>query len=71
MSQQLSQRRLQLARVADVPTGARVRHFDELDEATQTFVARAAAGKRSDGAAVDLFEGDVVVFTDYFSVSAA
>lgn len=71
MPQQLAQPRLQLSRVAEAPLDARVRHFDELDEATQTFVARVAAGEAPVGDAPDLRAGDVVVFTDYFSVCAA
>ena len=75
MPQELLRPLVRLSRVTDVPSDARVRHFDELDEETQTFVARFAAGwvdavDPFTGDAGDLVAGDVVVFTDYFSVSS-
>lgn len=82
MPRELLRPRVRLSRVTDVPSDARVRHFDELDEETQTVVARFAAGWVDAAAPVagdaadpfagdtDLVAGDVVVFTDYFSVSA-
>ena len=63
MPQELLRPPVRLSRVTDVPADARVRHFDELDEETQTFVARFAAewADAADpfvGDAVDLFTGD-------------
>lgn len=71
MTQQLVPSRLRLSRVVSVPDGARIRHFDELDDPSQDFVARVAAGEDVAGESAELFDGDVVVFTGYFSVSAA
>ncbi|KTG09341.1 hypothetical protein AUR64_16305 [Haloprofundus marisrubri] len=56
-------------RTDTVPAGARVRHFDELDERAQQMVVAAANGQLSNTASVPgLRSGDVVVFTDYYRV---
>ena len=50
-----------------VPPGARVRDFDELDDSTQQFFLSTA----NDGAVPPgrgLSQGDIVVFTDYYRV---
>jgi hypothetical protein len=52
---------------AQVPAGARVRDFDELDDRTQEFFLSTA----TDGtvpAGFGLSQGDIVVFTDYYRV---
>jgi len=53
-----------------VPADARVRHYDELDEGTQTYLESVARGHATDGGNPDpsLSPGDVVVFTDYYRV---
>ncbi|WP_224268328.1 hypothetical protein [Haloprofundus salinisoli] len=56
-------------RTETVPAGARVRHFDELDESAQQLVLEAANGQLTNTATVsDLRSGDIVVFTDYYRV---
>ena len=52
---------------AQVPPGARVRDFDELDDRTQDFfLSTATDGTVPPG--FGLSQGDVVVFTDYYRV---
>ena len=50
-----------------VAEGARVRHFDQLDERTQEFFL-ATAADRTVPEGRGLERGDVVVFTDYYRV---
>ncbi|WP_224449033.1 hypothetical protein [Haloprofundus salilacus] len=58
-----------VTRTDSVPAGARVRHFDELDESAQQHVLAAANGQLTNTASVsNLRSGDVVVFTDYYRV---
>lgn len=53
-----------------VPETARVRHFDELDDAAQEFLVQVAEGAspRDPTNLSGLNEGEVVVFTDYFHI---
>jgi hypothetical protein len=59
-----------VSRTDSVPESARVRHFDELDDSAQEYVAHAARGISPQETATlsGLSEGDVVVFTDHFHV---
>jgi hypothetical protein len=57
-----------VARVDAVRGGGRVRHFDELDDASQRLVADAAGGRKRCVDAPGLDHGDVVVFTEYYEV---
>lgn len=72
MPQQLTHSSVRLEPLTTVPMKGRVRHFDELDEGAQEavihHVAGLTGGVRDSG---DLKDGDVVVFTDYFSVRRA
>jgi hypothetical protein len=62
----------QLRRLTTVPQDARVHHYDELDERTQTAVAVAveSGGAFSPEPSARVAPGDVVVYTDYFEVSS-
>lgn len=51
--------------VEQVSPDAHVRHFDELDESAQSFLAD---GGEAGTVPEDLDDGDVVVFTDYYRV---
>jgi len=57
-------------RTDSVPESARVRHFDELDDAAQEYLAHVAEGAspRDPTNLSGLDEGDVVVFTDYYHI---
>jgi hypothetical protein len=53
-----------------VPETARVRHFDELDDAAQEYLYDVTTGgsPRDPSTLSGLQEGDVVVFTEYLRV---
>ncbi|WP_338737642.1 hypothetical protein [Haloplanus salilacus] len=57
-------------RTNSVPESARVRHFDELDDAAQEYLVHVEAGAspRDPTTLSGLDEGDVVVFTDYYHI---
>ena len=57
-------------RTETVPENARVRDFDELDDAAQEYLAYAVEGAspRDPTNLSGLEEGDVVVFTDYYRI---
>jgi hypothetical protein len=57
-------------RTNSVPESARVRHFDELDDAAQEYLAHAVEGAspRDPTTLSGLSEGDVVVYTDYYRI---
>lgn len=59
---------MRLRRTGRVPPDARVRHYDELGEATQAAVAELAGQPRTAPESVDLEDGDVVKFTDYYRI---
>jgi hypothetical protein len=61
-----------LRQLDSVPADATVRHYDELDEPTQSAISAAVGGGRafSPDDSTRLGPGDVVVFTGYFRVSA-
>ncbi|EMA66921.1 hypothetical protein C461_09192 [Halorubrum aidingense JCM 13560] len=61
---------MRLRRTGRVPTDARVRHYDELDEDTQVAVLELAGRPRTAPETGDLDDGDVVKFTDYYEVRA-
>jgi hypothetical protein len=63
-------RRLRLRRTGRVPTDARVRHYDELDDDEQAVVRELAGAPWTAPETGDLDDGDVVKFTDYFRVRA-
>ncbi|SFH62509.1 hypothetical protein SAMN04488066_11317 [Halorubrum aquaticum] len=63
-------RRMRLRRTGRVPPDARVRHYDELEEATQAAVAELAGRPRTAPESADLEDGDVVKFTDYYRIRA-
>ncbi|WP_248896841.1 hypothetical protein [Haloplanus halobius] len=57
-------------RTETVPETARVRDFDELDDAAQEFFVGVAEGvsPRDPATLPGLSEGDIVVFTDYYHI---
>jgi hypothetical protein len=57
-------------RTEAVPENARVRDFDELDDAAQGYLLHVVEGAspRDPSNLSDLEEGDVIVFTDYYRV---
>jgi hypothetical protein len=57
-------------RTETVPESARVRDFDELDDAAQEYLAHAVEGAspRDPTTLSGLSEGDVVVYTDYYRI---
>jgi hypothetical protein len=61
---------MRLRRTGRVPSDARVRHYDELDEATQAAVAELADRPRTAPKPGDLEDGDVVKFTEYYRIRA-
>jgi hypothetical protein len=61
---------MRLRRTGTIPAGARVRHYDELDEETQVAVSEIAGRPRTAPETEDLDDGDVVKFTDYYEVRA-
>jgi len=63
-------RRIRIRRVGLIPEGARVRHFDELDEDAQAAVSELAGRPRTGRETSDLDDGDVVKFTDYYQIRA-
>ncbi|WP_241430990.1 hypothetical protein [Halorubrum kocurii] len=63
-------RRMRLRRTGIVPSDARVRHYDELEEETQVAVRELAGRPRTAPETDDLDDGDVVKFTDYYQVRA-
>ncbi|WP_396611789.1 hypothetical protein ACH9L7_00435 [Haloferax sp. S1W] len=56
--------------ITDVPSSARVRHFDELSDRTQqAFTTAFPSGHLDiDPETTDLSRGDVVVFTEYVRI---
>jgi len=70
MSLRETNRRMRLRRTGTIPAGARVRHYDELDEETQVAVSEIAGRPRTAPETEDLDDGDVVKFTDYYEVRA-
>ena len=70
MSLRETNRRMRLRRTGTIPAGARVRHYDELDEETQVAVSEIAGRPRTAPETEDLDDGDVVKFTDYYKVRA-
>ncbi|WP_233561585.1 MULTISPECIES: hypothetical protein [Halorubrum] len=61
-------RRLRLRRTGRVPSDARVRHYDELDDDEQGVVRELAGEPWTAPETGDLDDGDVVKFTDYYLV---
>ncbi len=61
---------MRLRRTGSVPPDARVRHYDELAEASQVAVAELADRPRTAPESADLEDGDVVKFTDYYRIRA-
>jgi hypothetical protein len=61
-------RKLRLRRNGWIQPGARVRHFDELDEDAQNLVSDLAGRPQTVPEAADLEDGDVVIYTDYYQV---
>ncbi|MFB6122429.1 MAG: hypothetical protein ABEJ78_03100 [Haloferacaceae archaeon] len=61
-------RELRVSRTTDVSTDARVRHFDELDDDSQQYLAAVENGETPTVVPAGLTSGDVVVFTDYYRV---
>jgi hypothetical protein len=61
-------RELRVSRTAAVSNDARVRHFDELDDVAQQYLAAVATGTTPTEQPADLTSGDVVVYTDYYRV---
>jgi hypothetical protein len=61
-------RRLRLRRTGRVPSDARVRHYDELDDDEQGVVRELAGEPWTAPETGDLNDGDVVKFTDYYLV---
>ena len=62
-------RELRVSRTSAVPTDARVRHFDELDDVAQQYLVAVANGTTPTERPTDLSSGDVVVFTEYYRVN--
>lgn len=70
MSQSVSPAELTLAQTDVVQPGATVRHFDQLSEDAQDYVATWVRDRTVPGVAPeDLHSCDVVVFTEYLRVS--
>lgn len=70
MSQSVSPAELTLSQTDDVHPGATVRHFDQLSEEAQDYVATWVRDRTTPGVAPeDLRTCDVVVFTEYLRVS--
>ena len=63
-------RRLRLRRTGRVPSDARVRHYDELDDEEQGVVRELAGEPWTAPETGDLDDGDVVKFTDYYLIRA-
>ena len=61
-------RRLRLRRTGRVPSDARVRHYDELDDEEQGVVRELAGEPWTAPETGDLDDGDVVKFTDYYLI---
>lgn len=61
-------RRLRVRRTGWIPPGARVRHYDELDEDAQVAVRELAGRPRTAPEIDGLEDGDFVKFTDYYQV---
>ena len=71
-SGELLQRQVRLERVESVPTGATVRHVDQLDAATLAAFYESLEENRSLSASdVDLEAGEIIVFTEYYRVVRA
>ncbi|WP_237561678.1 hypothetical protein [Halorubrum halophilum] len=70
MSLRETNKSMRLRRTGVVPSDARVRHYDELDEETQVTVRELAGRPQTAPEADDLDDGDVVKFTDYYEVRA-
>jgi len=70
MSVRETGQRLRVRRTGWIQPGARVRHYDELDEDAQN-VVRELAGRPRTAPAIDgLEDGDVVKFVDYYQIRA-
>ncbi len=63
-------RRVRLRRTGRIPADARVRHYDELDEATQIAIRELAGEPTTAPEVGDLRDGEFVKFTDYYQVRA-
>jgi hypothetical protein len=61
-------RRLRLRRTGWIQPGARVRHYDELDEDAQNLVSELAGRPQTVPETGNLVDGDVVIYTDYYQV---
>ncbi|MFC6989297.1 hypothetical protein ACFQJD_12330 [Haloplanus sp. GCM10025708] len=61
-------RELRVSRTTAVPADARVRHFDELDDDSQQYLAAVESGETPAAMPTGLASGDVVVYTDYFRI---
>ena len=61
-------KRIRVRRVGLIPDGARVRHFDELDEDAQIAVRELAGRPQTGRERTDLDDGDVVKFTEYYQI---
>ena len=60
--------RVRLRRTGRVPSDARVRHYDELDEEEQGVVRELAGRPWTAPETGELDDGDVVKFTDYYQI---
>ncbi|WP_101294622.1 hypothetical protein [Halegenticoccus soli] len=71
MSRSIVRPELAVRRVESVPSGSRVRHFDELSDAAQDRVLAAAEGEATDAGPLpaDLRENEVIVFTRLYRVT--
>ncbi|WP_435074663.1 hypothetical protein [Halorubrum sp. HHNYT27] len=63
-------RRLRVRRTGWIQPGARVRHYDELDEDAQILVRELAGRPRTAPETEGLEDGDVVKFTHYYQIRA-
>ncbi|GAA0729321.1 hypothetical protein J2744_002976 [Halorubrum trapanicum] len=61
-------RQVRLRRTGRVPSDARVRHYDELDDDEQGVVRELAGEPWTAPETGDLGDGDVVKFTEYYLV---
>ena len=61
-------RKVRLRRTGRIPSDARVRHYDELDDDEQSVVRELAGAPWTAPEVGDLDDGDVVKFTDYYRI---
>ena len=61
-------RQVRLRRTGRIPSDARVRHYDELDDEEQSVVRELAGEPWTAPEIGDLDDGDVVKFTDYYQI---